>query len=284
MANETKPAKPATRKQIVEEARQAALVSDWNGAIALNKQLLERTPRDAEAYNRIGRAHLEQSNYAEATEAYTQALKMDKANIIARRNLQRLDLLRKSADSAKPAAATAPRTAVFIEEVGRTWVDELIHPVDLERLAVISPSEKLELEVVNGALYVTTEDGTRLGQVEEKTAERIVQLMQNGNLYEVYALGISSRSLRVILREVYRDPRNGNLVSFPRQISATRAYLRERDSLRARDESEFIMLDDDDDTDDDSAADTSEEDDSSDQDGDGFLDDSLRIEEDDAGM
>jgi hypothetical protein len=269
---------------MVEMARQAALAGDWNGAIALNKQLLERTPRDAEAYNRIGRAHLEMGEFAEAVESYTQALKNDKANIIARRNLQRLELLRKSADEAQPAAATAPRTAVFIEEVGRTWVDELVNLVELERLAVISPSEQLQLELADGVLYVTTDDGTRLGQVEEKTAERIIQLMQNGNLYEVYALGISSRSLRVILREVYRDPRNAHLVSFPRQISATRAYLRERDSLRARDESEFIMLDDDDDTDDDSAADTSDDDDSSDRDSDGFTDDSLQIEEDDAGI
>jgi tetratricopeptide (TPR) repeat protein len=276
--------KPATRKQIVEEARQAALAGDWNGAIALNQQLLERTPRDAEAYNRIGRAHLEQGNYAEAIEAYTHALRIDKANIIARRNLQRLELLRKTAGDDHPAAAVAPRTAVFIEEVGRTWVDELVNPVDLERLAMISPSEQLQLEAVDGALYVVTDDGSRLGQVEEKTAERIIQLMQNGNQYEVYALGISSRSLRVILREVYRDPNNGNLVSFPRQVSATRAYLRERDSLRARDESEFIMLDDDDDDADDSAADTSDEDDSPDQDGDGFMDDALQIDEEDTGM
>jgi len=282
MASET--TKPATRKQIAEDARQAALAGDWTGAIALNQQLLERSPRDAEAYNRIGRAHLEQGNYSEAIEAYTQALKIDKANIIARRNLQRLELLRKTAGDEHPTAATAPRTAVFIEEVGRTWVDELINPVDLERLALISPSEQLQLEATDGVLYVTTVDGERLGQVEEKTAERIVQLMQNGNQYEVYALGISSRSLRVILREVYRDPGNGNLVSFPRQVSATRAYLRERDSLRARDESEFIMLDDDDDTDDDSAADTSDEDDNADQDNDGFIDDSLQIDEEDSGI
>jgi len=276
--------KPATRKQIVEDARQAALAGDWTRAIQLNQQLLERTPRDAEAYNRIGRAHLEQGEYSEAIEAYTQALKIDKANIIARRNLQRLELLRKTAGDEHPTAASAPRTAVFIEEVGRTWVDQLVNPLDLERLALISPSEQLKLEVADGVLHVTTEDGERLGQVEEKTAERIIQLMQNGNLYEVYALGISSQSLRVILREVYRDPRNGNLVSFPRQVSATRAYLRERDSLRAKDESEFIMLDDDDDSDDDSTPDTSDDDDSNDNDGDSFIDDSLQIDEEDAGI
>ena len=274
--------KKKTRKQIAEDARQAALAGDWDLAIALNHLLLEKNPRDAEAYNRIGRAQLEQNKLTEAIDAYTHALKVDKANLIARRNLQRLELLRKQ-DIQEVREKTAPRTAVFIEEVGRTWVDELVKPLDLESLSTISPGERLELKIEKGILVVTTPDGTRLGDVDEKTAERMVQLMQNGNLYEVFALGISGDSLRVILREVYRDPRNGETVSFPRQVSATRAYLRERDSLRARDESEFILHDDDDDIEDDHHADSSDDDDSS-HENDGFLDDSLQMDDEDSGL
>jgi hypothetical protein len=273
-----------TRKQLVIDARTAALAGNWADAIIINQQILERSPRDAEAYSRIGRAQLEQGNYAAATEAYTQALKADKANIIARRNLQRLELLRKAPSSAHTSAAGAPKTSVFIEEVGRTWVAELVAPVELETLALISPGEQLKLEIANGVLFVADSNGKHLGQIDAKTAERVIQLMQNGNQYEVYALGISSRSLRVILRETYRDPRNGNLVSFPRQISATRAYLRERDSLRARDESEFILLDEDDDIDDDASLDSNEEEDNSDNDNDGFGEDTLQIDEEDTGI
>lgn len=273
-----------TRKQLVIDARSAALAGDWPQAIEINQQIIERSPRDAEAYNRIGRAYLEQGEYTSATEAYTQALKADKANIIARRNLQRLELLRKAPSGAHTSANVLPKTAVFIEEVGRTWVSELVDSLELESLALISPGEQLNLEAANGELFVTTAEGTRLGEIDAKTAERVIQLMQNGNAYEVYALGISSRSLRVILRETYRDPRNGALVSFPRQISATRAYLRERDSLRARDESEFILLDEDDDTDDDSSLDSSDDEENTDNDNDGFSDDALQIEEEDAGI
>lgn len=281
MANESA---QATRKQLIEDARAAALAGNWAEAITVNQMIVERNPRDAEAFNRMGRAFLEQHDYAAATDAYTQALKNDKANIIARRNLQRLDLLRKAAGEATPSGASAPRSAVFIEEVGRTWVDEILNPVDLEQLALISPGEQLLLEQVGGQLFVTTTEGKRLGEIEPKTADRVIMLMSNGNQYEVYALGISSRSLRVILREVYRDLRNGALVSFPRQVSATRAYLRERDSLRARDESEFILLDDDDDHDDDTQLDVSDEDDSSDNESDGFMDDSLPIDDEDTGI
>ena len=281
MSNQTA---QATRKQLIEDARKVALAGNWTEAITINQTILERNPRDAEAYNRIGRAHLEQHDYNAAIDAYTQALKTDKANIIARRNLQRLELLRKAPAEAAPSGAIAPRSAVFIEEVGRTWVDELHNSLELEQLALISPGEQLLLEIVDGNLFVTTTDGQRLGEIDAKASERVVQLMRNGNLYEVYALGISSRSLRVILREVYRDLRNGSLVSFPRQVSATRAYQRERDSLRARDESEFILLEDDDDHDDDSRLDSSDEEDSSDNDSDGFMDDSIQIEEEDTGL
>ena len=280
MATDTK--KKQTRKQIAEDARQASLAGNWELALALNNLLLEKNPRDAEAYNRIGRAKLEQGLITEAIDAYTHALKVDKANLIARRNLQRLELLRKN-PTIEAREKPAPRPAVFIEEVGRTWVDELVDSLPLEDLARISPGEQLGLKIENGVLIVTTPEGERLGKVDEKTAERLIQLMQNGNLYEVFALGISGRSLRVILRETYRDPRNGNLVSFPRQISATRAYLRERDSLRARDESEFILHDDDDDVEDDHASESAEDDDTS-HDNDGFLDESLRIEDEDSGL
>jgi hypothetical protein len=281
MSNQTA---QATRKQLIEDARKVALAGNWSEAITINQTILERNPRDAEAYNRIGRAYLELHDYNAAIDAYTQSLKNDKANIIARRNLQRLELLRKASNDAAPSGAIAPRSAVFIEEVGRTWVDELHNSLELEQLALVSPGEQLLLEIVDGTLFVTTTEGQRLGEIDGKTAERVIQLMSNGNQYEVYALGISSRSLRVILREVYRDLRNGSLVSFPRQVSATRAYQRERDSLRARDESEFILLDDDDDHDDDSRLDSSDEEDTSDNDSDGFMDDSIQIEEEDTGL
>jgi hypothetical protein len=59
----------------------------------------------------------------------------------------------------------------------------------------------------------------------------------------VYALGPSAASIRVILREVHHDPSLVGQISFPRQIAATRKYLRERDDLRRRDEADFYLDD-----------------------------------------
>src|SRR5215203_2040588 len=137
--------KPKTRRQLIEAAREAALAGNWAEAVEINRQLLERTPRDAEAQNRVGRALLELNDPAGALEAYTAALKIDPANIIARRNLQRLDLLRHQATSKKKTKKdkedvgnhNIPRTNVFIEEVGKTWVDELVNPLPSLELAEI---------------------------------------------------------------------------------------------------------------------------------------------------
>ncbi len=236
-------AKQKNRRQVIEEARRAALDGEWDVAIQINKELIERDPKDTAAYNRLGRAYLEQRDYSAAYEAYSDALKSDPANLISRRNLQRLEHLRSGETTGEAPATVFPRTLVFIEEVGKTWVDELVNPAPMIELAEIYAGQKLELVPDGNRLMVHDASGRRIGEVEAKTAERVMQLMAGGNVYEVYALGPSAASIRVILREVYRDPSLAGQISFPRQIAATRKYLRERDDLRRRDEADFYLED-----------------------------------------
>jgi Tetratricopeptide repeat len=277
--------KPKTRRQMIEHARELALLGSWQEAVEVNKKLLERTPRDAEAQNRLGRALLELNDQAGALDAYTAALKIDPANIIARRNLQRLDLLRHQTASKKKKSDDTnheiPRTYVFIEEVGKTWVDEVVNPVSMQELADVSSGEQLELTVRGKRLFVSRHGGKRLGEVEAKTAERLIELMGKGNRYEAYALGISSKSLRIILREVYRDNAKTNIVSFPRQVSATRAYLRERDLLRQRDENDFLFADDDDEDldEEESTAEPGEDDEAAEPEGDAFIEETVAVDD-----
>ena len=282
--------KGRTRKQIIEEARRAGIDGNWEVAIQLNQEMIDRSPRDANAYNRLGRALLEFRRVSAAYDAYSSALKIDPANMIARRNLQRLELLRhrRGAEDVSDQSrdSVIPRTSVFIEEVGKTWVDELVNPASMEELADIYSGEQLQLKYEQGRLIVYRNNGQRVGEVEARIAERINDMMSQGNLYEVYALGLSTASLRVILREVFRDPSVGGKISFPRQISATRAYLRERDLLRQRDESDFLMLDDDDDDieDDDTSADAADEEDTADAEADTFIEDTVVVEEEEPPM
>ena len=139
----------------------------------------------------------------------------------------------------------------FVEEIGKTWVDELANPADLTHLAEVSPGDQLVIESVDGKVYIRSVDGVALGEVGSPVSERIAQLIAGGNRYEVFALGISSHSLRIIIREIYKHPSQATEISFKEQARKTQDLMRERELLSLRDEGDFIFGDDDDDADED---------------------------------
>jgi tetratricopeptide (TPR) repeat protein len=276
--------KTISKRQLADDARTLAMDGRWEEAIAINRLIIERSARDASAYNRLGKAHLELGDVVQATEAYTGALKADPANMIARRNLQRLEQLRgHEAEILQREKRLTPRTNVFIQEVGKTWVDELINTASTDVLAEVASGEALELYVQKGRLFVKRSDGVQIGEIEQRTAVRVIELMNGGNQYEIYALGTSAAGLRIILRESYRDPSQADRVSFPRQISQAGKDLRARDLLRQRDEAEFYFSDDDDEETESETeevvADTTDEDDNLAENGNDFVEETPEDEE-----
>ncbi|MBA3449612.1 MAG: tetratricopeptide repeat protein [Chloroflexia bacterium] len=279
--------KQQTRRQLGEEARKAAFEGQWEDAVTLNQQIIDRFQKDADAYNRLGRAYFSLGNLDDAKEAYSKSLRADPANLIARRNLQRLEILRgqggrQTAEVSRPGPM--PRTSAFLEEVGKTWVDELVNPGELPILADVSSGEELHLTEEDGRLVVRRAGGARMGEVEPKTGRRVLDLMASGNRYEIFALGLSGQTLRTILREIYRDPSVATVVSFPRQITS-RAYLRDRDLLRQRDEADFFLFDEDeDDEDSEPAANEPDDDETSEPESEPFVHAVQVIDEEDSGM
>lgn len=244
----TRTKEKSTKRQLVAEAQAAAAEGRWEEALAINDRIIERFPREAEALNRKGRAFIELRQLGAARDAYAEALKADPANMIARRNLQRLEMLYNRTDGTLEGADTAPtvlpKANTFIEEIGKTWVDELANPADLPHLAEVSPGEQLQLSVEDGKVYLVSDDGLRLGEVGAPIGQRLADLIEGGNRYEAYALGISSQSLRVIIREIYKDPAQATKLSFPEQVRKTQELMRERELLFQREEGDFLFGDD----------------------------------------
>lgn len=237
-----------TKRQLLEEAREVALTGDWEKALDINVNFLERFPRDSEALNRKGRALLELGRLQEAWDAYSEALNADPANMIARRNLQRLEMLANTEQPTREGEDIIPshRAGVFVEEVGKTWVDELTHAADDPILATVSPGEQLNFEVQGSRVVVSSRDGLHLGELEQRIGQRLIDLMNTGNRYEIYALGMSGHSLRFILREVHQDPANAGKLGLPRQNRLTTELMRERELLSQREEADFSFGDEED--------------------------------------
>ena len=226
------------------------MAGDWPRAIDLNRTILEQSPRDVDAWNRLGKAQTELGSLEEALDAYRAALTIDPGNVIAQRNVERLET---APTSAAPESGSAPlRAGVFVEEVGKTYVTDLIRPAASDVLARVAPADEVGLVASGGQVEVHDRDGRRLGQLEPRIAQRLIKLQGDGNRYQAYVVAMTGNTVRVILREMFHNPEAPELTSFPRQakIAAPRPYLRETGRL-ARDLEPGLLLDSDEEEDDD---------------------------------
>lgn len=229
-------------------ARELAGAGRWAEAIEVNQQLIERSPKDVNAFNRLGKAYFELHRYRSAYEAYATAAAIDPANVIAQRNLSRIEPLKAiDEDGEVQAMQQVIRPGIFIEEVGKTYVDDLVNVAGQEVLTELSSGNQLTIQVDGDNVSVIDQTGRYIGQVEPRLAKRLIELLEIGNRYEVYVTSSSGQSARIIIRESYKHPEMGNRLSFPRQgkVAIPRAYL--RDTRLFRDEPDMLLGDDEDD-------------------------------------
>ncbi len=247
-----------SRSKVVREmaavARKAAIDGHWDEAIELNLKLIERSPRDVDAHNRLGKAHYELGRFRSAYEAYAEALEADPASIIARRNLERLEPLRdiEETEGSVTGAGPSARFGVFIQEAGKTYVDDLVNPAPASQLRRIAAGEKLEFAWENGKVVFVDQGGEYVGSPEPRLGRRLAWLLEQGNTYNVFVTANAGDQVRVIVREATRSDEIGSEMSFPEQVNKAipRAYVRDSRLFRADEHDLIIPPDDDDDLED----------------------------------
>ena len=73
-----------------KEAITLANESRWDEAVFVNRLIVESSPYDIGAYNRLGKALSEMGRYSEARDSFQNALSISPYNSIAKKNLLRL--------------------------------------------------------------------------------------------------------------------------------------------------------------------------------------------------
>lgn len=192
------------RRELVEEARAAAVRRDWDEAVRLNERLIEAYAGGVEEYNRLGKALSELGRVEEARQPYAAALRLDPLNAIAARNLARLDeLARKDWIAAPIQDRLAP--AFFLEEAGKTALTRVIlaaQPADVARVLAGDP---VELRVEGGEVTATVR-GVLIGHLEPNLALRLIALTRAGNLYRAGVESAVDGDVVILVREVERAP------------------------------------------------------------------------------
>jgi hypothetical protein len=209
------------KRQLADQAIASAAQADWAEAAETNRRILELGP-DAEAENRLAKALWEQGELAAAREHYETALALDPTNRIAERNIQRLRLLLVDAGEKTVPANEGSKAAVgiFVEETGKTGFAALTDLAPAAKLAQVNPGDGVELIPENGRL-VAISNGIRIGIVEPRVAARLLKLIAEGNKYAAGVTSLGAQDVRLIIREVFQDPRNYGKVSFPTAAKST---------------------------------------------------------------
>jgi tetratricopeptide (TPR) repeat protein len=172
---------------------------------------------DAEAENRLAKAYWELGELAKAREHYQTALALDPMNRIAERNIDRLKILIQKAGDEKTVPATEGSKApvsIFVEETGKTGFAHLTDLADYRVLAQVNPGDYVELTPEKNRL-IAISNGVRIGIVEPRVAARLLKLIADGNKYAAGVTSLGNEDVRIIIREIFQDPRNYGKVSFP---------------------------------------------------------------------
>src|SRR5215212_10258297 len=209
------------KRQLADQAIAQATAAQWSEAAVTNRRLLELGP-DAEAENRLAKSLWELGELGNAREHYQTALALDPTNRIAERNIDRLKMLLVAAgEKTVPAqeGSKAP-VSIFVEETGKTGFAFLTDLADPRQLAQVNPGDAVEL-TPEGNRLIAISNGVRIGVVEPRVAARLLKLMADGNKYFAGVTSLGDKDVRLIIREVFQDPRNYGKVSFPTAAKST---------------------------------------------------------------
>lgn len=209
------------KRQLAEQAIAQASAAGWADAAETNRKILEQGA-DAEAENRLAKALWELGELGAAREHYQTALSLDPTNRIAERNIDRLKVLLVAAgEKTVPAmAGSKAPVSIFVEETGKTGFAFLTDLADPRQLAQVNPGDAVEMRP-EGNRLIATSNGVRIGIVEPRVAARLLKLLAEGNKYAAGVTSLGDKDVRIIIREVYQDPRNYGKVSFPTAAKST---------------------------------------------------------------
>ena len=209
------------KRQLAEQAIAQATAAHWAEAAETNRRIIE-LGADVEAENRLAKACWELGELALAREHYQVALSLDPMNRIAERNIDRLKiLLVEAGEKTVPAmeGSKAP-VSIFVEETGKTGFAMLTDLADFRKLAQVNPGDNVEL-TPEGNRLIAISNGVRIGVVEPRVAARLLKLLADGNKYAAGVTSLGDKDVRIIIREIFQDPRNYGKVSFPTAAKST---------------------------------------------------------------
>lgn len=206
-------------------AIEAAITSNWEKAVKINKKIVKLAETNVEALNRLGRAYICAGEMKKAEKIYKKVLEIDPYNIIAKKNAEKLSKivdnngysnghLNGNGYSNSNIASAQSYSNFYLYEPGKTKIIQLLNLAPPSTVACLSSGEKLSMNLKKHGITVTSEDGTYLGALPDDLAHKLLSYINGGNKYEVYVKFATSKNLTIFIKEIQRSTRFENQPSF----------------------------------------------------------------------
>ena len=193
---------------LVQDAIAAAKEQDWEKAVEINEEILERDADDLGALNRLGLAYMQLGKPYKSRDAFKAVLEKDKSNLIAKKHLENL--------KNKNGTASPLSNTYFIEEPGKTKLVEMHRLAQKDVLTQLRVGQPCKLVIKkNKYISVETEADQYLGALPDDLSYRLSKLIKRGNQYRCLVHSFTENTCNVHLRETKADAKNKHLQSFP---------------------------------------------------------------------
>lgn len=190
-----------------QQAIVAAKEQNWTAAVEHNERILETSPEDLGALNRLGLAHLQLKQPTKAKKYFQKVLELDRSNTIAKKHLARLK------SNQNPQVPTFTQV-YFIEEPGKSKIIELHRLAGKQVLEELVVGQRCELKPKSR--YISVErDGVYIGALPEDLSFRLTKLIGSGNKYDCYIHSFTSNNCSIYVKEAVRAEKNKDIHSFP---------------------------------------------------------------------
>lgn len=198
-------------EQLEQQAIKAAISQDWSRAIEINRSIIDSSPDNIAAFNRLGTAQTKSNHPNLAKESFMQVLKLDPHNCIAKNNLAQL--------KNKPSSPTTkqqiqPCITSFIEEPGKSKVIPLVKIAEPQIINSLIIGQKTTLKASKHKICVTDLDKRFIGYLPDNISNHLIKLIHSGYKYDTYIKSNNPKNMSVFIQETYQSKKLRGTPSF----------------------------------------------------------------------
>ena len=201
---------------LIKSAIREASNNNWEKAKKLNLVILNISKNNIETLNRLGISYMKLSNKVNATKCFKNVLKISPNNVIAQKNLNKLQL-------------NLPEITINLSKIdSANLINETGKSIHLK--CDIKNSKKILNQGIDTGSKLTIRNekdsigiykgNSKIHIIDNSIAKRISNLINLGNEYTFTVLGVSENSININIKETSKSKKTMQIISFPEYLNS----------------------------------------------------------------